>query len=233
MNRHITAIKKYQFALMLLLFSAQTEIFAADQTNAVALDTVEQEITLSSDQDLRQDTFWPVFDKRAVSIITKNQAVERQHVIHVDPSLSTGEDIIANGKTQDEQLYLDKKKEQEEEFTGEGHVFGYRNGFLHAALNLNAEWTDNLYNHKIDKKDNFSTILSPSVWLTWPVRRSRKPLHIAPNNTSPGGMQYIQTDYDVFNGYQAYLAGKINYTTYSENSELNHSNGSVEALLQY
>jgi hypothetical protein len=128
----------------------------------------------------------------------------------------------------------DKKDETEEteETDTQGRVFGYRNGYLHAGLALHGEWTDNLYNHHTDKVENFLTRVTPSVWLTWP-RRSRRPVQIAGDNTSTGGMQYSLTEYDIFNKYQVYLAGKADVMSYSENSDLDHTEYGAEALIQY
>lgn len=45
--------------------------------------------------------------------------------------------------------------EEEENVDADGRVFGYRNGFLHAALGVSGEWTDNLYNTDTEKEENF------------------------------------------------------------------------------
>lgn len=121
-------------------------------------------------------------------------------------------------------------KRKETDF--EGRVFGYRDGILHAGLIVRGEWTDNLYNHHTDKEENLLTRITPSVWLTWP-RRSRRPVQIASDNTSPGGIQYSLTEYDIFNKYQVYLAGKMDVMTYSANSELDHIEHGAEAMIQY
>jgi hypothetical protein len=126
----------------------------------------------------------------------------------------------------------EKKKKDEEELEESGHVFGFRNSYVHAALGLNGEWTDNLYNHRTEKVDNFLTRISPSVWFTWP-RRSRRPLQIALDNTATGGAQYSLTEYDIFNKYQVYLSGQLDIMSYSADSELNHAESGFEGLVQY
>ncbi|CAK8716973.1 MAG: putative beta-barrel porin 2 [Candidatus Electronema aureum] len=114
----------------------------------------------------------------------------------------------------------------------EGYVFGYRNGFIHGALAAKGEWTDNLYNTDADQQDNFLTKISPSVWFTLP-RRSKRPVQIVADNTAVGGMQYSQSDSDSFNKIQAYLAGTIDFMAYSADSDLNHAEGDLDAMLQY
>uniref|UniRef100_UPI0040566125 outer membrane beta-barrel protein n=1 Tax=Candidatus Electronema sp. TaxID=2698783 RepID=UPI0040566125 len=125
-----------------------------------------------------------------------------------------------------------EKKKDEEELKESGRVFGFRNSYVHAALGLNGEWTDNLYNHHTEKVDNFLTRVSPSVWFTWP-RRSRRPLQLALDNTATGGTQYSLTEYDVFNKYQVYLAGKLDFMSYSADSELDHAESGFEGMIQY
>jgi hypothetical protein len=114
----------------------------------------------------------------------------------------------------------------------DGHLFGFRNSMFHASLQVRGDWTDNLYNHKVNKESNFLTTISPSVWMTWP-RRHRRVIQIIPDNTAPGGLQYSQTDYDVFNRYQVYLAANLDFLKYSSNSDLDHMEGSFEGLIQY
>ncbi|WP_417914417.1 outer membrane beta-barrel protein [Candidatus Electronema sp. JM] len=114
----------------------------------------------------------------------------------------------------------------------EGYVFGFKNGYLHAALAAKEEWTDNLYNTANNTKENFLTKISPSVWLTLP-RRSKKPLQIVADNTAIGGMQYSLPDTDQANELEAYLAGTIDFLAYSEDSDLNHAEGDIDALVQF
>lgn len=116
--------------------------------------------------------------------------------------------------------------------TDEGYVFGYRNGRLHASLGAKGEWTDNLYNTNTDERSNFLTQISPSVWLTLP-RRSKKPMQLVSDNTAVGGLQYSPPDTDAYTRMQAYLAGTLHYKAYSENSDLNHVEGDIEAMFQY
>ncbi len=125
-----------------------------------------------------------------------------------------------------------KKKKKKDKLDADGRVFGYRNSLVHAALGLNGEWTNNLYNHHSNKVDNFLTHVTPSVWFTWP-RRARRPLQLVLDNTATGGMQYSQTEYDVFNKYQVYLGGNLDFMRYSANSDLDHTEGSFEGLVQY
>ena len=143
-------------------------------------------------------------------------------------------DVSDSGSSVATEMILSPNKDvaEEEEADFKGRVFGYREGYLHATLGLRGEWTDNLYNYDANKEENFLFNITPSVWFTWP-RRHKRPIQIASDNTSPGGMQYSLTDYEVFNKYQVYLAGKMDIMTYSANSDLDHTEHGIEALVQY
>lgn len=135
-------------------------------------------------------------------------------------------------ETQSADAYADADEEDASSDSDEGYVFGYRNGYVHAALGARGEWTDNLYNTDADKKSNFLTQISPSVWLTLP-RRSKRPVQLVSDNTAVGGLQYSPPDTDVYTKIQAYLAAGLDYKAYSENSDLNHTEGDLEAMIQY
>jgi len=143
----------------------------------------------------------------------------------------------ADSGTKDEAQSPEQQEKQkddgdEEQLDSDGYVFGYRNGYLHASVGLNGEWTDNLYNENTGEQDNFLTQISPSIWFTSP-RRPKHPIQIAPDNTAPGGMQYSLADYDVVSKKQIYLAGNLDYMNYSADSDLNHAEGGFAGLFQF
>lgn len=132
----------------------------------------------------------------------------------------------------------------EQRLSTDKHIFGSRRGYLHASCGLNVEYTDNLYNvnrdwlehyetrYLYDRESKFLTSITPTLWLALP-RRYRVPIHIASHNTSPGGLQFTQPDNRFFNKYQLYISGGLNLKSYSENSDLNHTDVKLEGLFQY
>lgn len=110
-----------------------------------------------------------------------------------------------------------------------GSVWG---GFAHPFLSISGEYTDNLFNVDFDHKSNFLTTISPGIWLSLP-RRKEVPLHIAPNNTSAGGLQAALPEYEGFDRVNAYLLGALNYKIYSEDSDLNDYDAILEGLFKY
>lgn len=105
-------------------------------------------------------------------------------------------------------------------------------GYVHPFLGLSGEYTDNLFNVDHDTKSNFLTTISPGLWLSLP-RRKEVPLHIAPNNTSAGGLQAALPEYEGFDRINAYLLGALNFKIYSEDSDLNDYDGVLEGLFKY
>ena len=142
-----------------------------------------------------------------------------------------GLDVPAISDSENDQT-LERQQDEEDVLDSDGRVFGYKNSYIHAALGLQGEWTDNLYNYDPKKQSNFLTQISPSVWMTWP-RRSRRPLQIAADNTAVGGLQYSLSEYEVYNKFELYLSGKMDFMTYSADSALNHVEHGVQGQATY
>ena len=203
---------------MLLLVSSQANFSGAQEYN---------KIRTSSRSDLPMATV-----KYNDQIQDQVPPVYKDQVLVQDE----GEPVILSepeSEVVDDQVGSQNSVEEEENIDSDGRVFGYRNGYLHAALGVSGEWTDNLYNTAdTEKEENFLTRISPSVWLAWP-RRSRRPLQVAADNTAVGGLQYSQSEYDIYNKFQVYLAGKMNFMTYSADSELDHTESAVQGQVVY
>ncbi len=120
----------------------------------------------------------------------------------------------------------------EDEMKSRGDVFGHRYGKFHAQARIKGEWTDNLYNVTHDQEDNLLTTYFAGLAYTTPERNMR-PLHIALNNTSPGGLQFAQPHNRFYNKSQFYVGGHLEYRNYSLNSDLNMLAGDVEGMAQY
>ncbi len=105
-------------------------------------------------------------------------------------------------------------------------------GYVHPFISIGGEYTDNLFNVDSNTESNFLTTISPGIWLAVP-RRKEVPLHVAPNNTSAGGLQIGIPDYEGFDRINAYLLGAINYKMYSADSGLNDYDGIGEGLFRY
>ncbi len=114
----------------------------------------------------------------------------------------------------------------------EDNLFGKEGGYFHPYITLAGEWTDNLYNIDVEKKSNFLTRISPGLWLALP-RTKVIPVTITPHNTSAGGLQQQLKDHSGTDRYQLYALGGVDFLNYSEDSDLNTTDGNVEGLARY
>ncbi len=113
-------------------------------------------------------------------------------------------------------------------------VYGPAGGYIHPYITLAGEYTDNLFNIRTDTKTNFLTVISPGIWFALP-RTREVPITITPHNSAAGGLEYQLKEYakDEFNRFNAYLLGGLNFKLYSENSDLNTTNGRLEGVFRY
>ena len=112
------------------------------------------------------------------------------------------------------------------------NLFGLRGGYIHPSLLFQEEWTDNLYNIRLQQQSNFLTIISPGFWLGFP-RMEEIPIHFTPNNAAIGGNRFLLTDSESFERLQMYLSGMMEYKTYSSNSDLDTTAWQTEGLVRY
>ncbi len=121
---------------------------------------------------------------------------------------------------------------EDEILEGEDKLFGLEGGYFHPYLSIQGEYTDNLYNVNQNEISNFLTIISPGIWFSLPRKRDI-PIAIATNNTSPGGLQEQLKDYEGSDRYQAYLGGGLDFLFYSEDSDLNETDGMLEGMYRH
>ncbi len=119
---------------------------------------------------------------------------------------------------------------------GDDELFGSEGGYFHPYISLGLEYTDNLYN--LDDRfedggtENLLTTISPGVWFALP-RKKIIPITINPNNSSPGGLQLQFEDYEGTDRFQAYALGGLDFKYYSEDSDLDKTDGLLEGMMRY
>ncbi len=120
--------------------------------------------------------------------------------------------------------------------SGGDELFGTEGGYFHPYVSLELEYTDNLYNlddaFEDSDTDNLLTIISPGIWFALP-RKKIIPITINPNNSSPGGLQLQFEDYEGTDRFQAYALGGLDIKFYSEDSDLNKTDGLAEGMMRY
>ncbi len=113
-----------------------------------------------------------------------------------------------------------------------GDLFGRYVGILHPSLSIDIMYSDNIYKTPDQKKSDFITTFSPSIWLSVPGTRE-KPSKIDVSNTTPGGLSLELTKKDTFRRYQTffyYSPQVIKYLDFSEESIDNNTFGGVFQL---
>ncbi len=111
-------------------------------------------------------------------------------------------------------------------------LFGTRGGYFHPYVTLGLDYTDNVFNVGEDTQSSWIGRVAPGVWFSMPRSRT-VPVQITPDNTAPGGLQQQIRDIAGTERYQAYALGGLNYRSYSEDSDLNGTDGRLEGLFRY
>ena len=111
-------------------------------------------------------------------------------------------------------------------------LFGAEGGYIHPYLSLEGSYTDNVFNVDSGKTDSFMTRVSPGIWFTLP-RKKIIPITITPHNASPGGLQQELVDAENSDRYQLYALAGADLFFYSESSDLNTQDITLEGMGRY
>lgn len=111
-------------------------------------------------------------------------------------------------------------------------LFGVEGGYLHPYISIDFEYTDNLYNVNKGDTSNVLTKISPGLWFALP-RKKIIPVEINPHNSSPGGLQLQFEDYEGTDRFEGYALGALDFKFYSDDSDLNDTDGVLEGLARY
>jgi hypothetical protein len=121
----------------------------------------------------------------------------------------------------------------EDNTAGDDNLFGTPGGgYVHPFISIEGAYTDNVFNVNKNERSNFLTEITPGIWFALP-RRKNVPLHIAPNNTSVGGLRASLPEYESFDRVNAYLLGGLNFKMYPEDSDLNYDDAVLEGFFKY
>lgn len=97
-------------------------------------------------------------------------------------------------------------------------VLGKQHHYVHASLTLSGVYTDNALNSRTNKQSDFSTILSPQIWLGFPLGLNLGPLSLSLR--SPGGSLLTRQMPDSQSHLQASLYYMPNFTLSSSSGGL-------------
>jgi polysaccharide biosynthesis protein VpsM len=108
-------------------------------------------------------------------------------------------------------------------------ILGRQNRLVHGSLTLSGVFTDNVLNSSDNKKSDFSTLLSPALWLVFPHTNE----NIAPaalSVRSPGGSQLSRQWPDSLFHYQASLYYRTDIPLTSSSGHLYYGTTPAQTL---
>lgn len=120
-----------------------------------------------------------------------------------------------------------------QEATTGATLFG-KGGYLHPALSLSSEYSDNVFNKPPEQTvgGDIKSRVTPSVWFSVPASRA-KLLKMDTSNTAPGGFSANRKAKIYTQRYQSYLFYQPEFVLYDKNSSADTVNHTLDALFQY
>jgi hypothetical protein len=113
-----------------------------------------------------------------------------------------------------------------------GDVFEKKSGNIHPFIAVTEYWTDNAFNSHTNKKSDFTTVISPGIYLALPGMKERiNPIETF--NMAPGGEALTRFNVQYPRRFQSYLYYRADIEQYFESHSLNYTSHTVEGVLQY
>ena len=143
------------------------------------------------------------------------------------------EESIPMGQTAEEDIPLGQEERipaEEEGITAD--IFGKKRGRFHPVLLFESRYTDNLFNTKYGKEDDFIISAAPGLWIALPANRE-KLLELGTTTTSPGGLKLSRIKPETTRKSQTYLFYAPDFVFYSRHSDYNDVHHKAEGLFQY
>ncbi|MEW5746963.1 MAG: outer membrane beta-barrel protein [Nitrospirota bacterium] len=113
-----------------------------------------------------------------------------------------------------------------------GDIFERRGGYVHPFLSVTEYYTDNVFNTKDNKEDDFVTVLSPGIWFAVP-RVKERVMEISTASVAPGGASATRFLERAPGRYQAYALYRADIEIFARNSSENTDNHLAEGVFQY
>ena len=111
-------------------------------------------------------------------------------------------------------------------------IFEKKGGNIHPFIAVTEYWTDNAFSTHTDKKSDFTTVLSPGVYLALPGMKERiNPIETL--NLTPGGVALTRFNVQYPRRFQSYLYYRADIERYLDSHSLNYTSHTVEGVLQY
>lgn len=111
-------------------------------------------------------------------------------------------------------------------------IFGAEQGYIHPSLKVAAEYTDNYYSEESNEESEWTTTISPAVWLSLPASGNQF-VPIVTSTDAPGGQGISRFQQEGLMGFQGALIYRADIELNKEHSEDNAVNHLGQGTLQY
>ncbi len=113
-----------------------------------------------------------------------------------------------------------------------GAVLGGKTGYFHPFLSLGEYYTDNLFNTSDGEVDEFITLITPGIWMSFPASRQQL-LRVRTMNTAPGGLAVSRFQVEAERRLQAYGLFRSEFREHANFPEEETESHHAEGFLQY
>ena len=113
-----------------------------------------------------------------------------------------------------------------------GDIFEKRGRFIHPSLSIGGEWTDNVFNTKTEKMDDFIWVVSPEIWLSLPGSRSKK-MDLAVSPKTPAGFTRSLENPEILRQFYVYFLYGADILRHDKITEEDTESHKLEGKLQF
>jgi len=111
-------------------------------------------------------------------------------------------------------------------------IFGRKGGYIHPSLSITELYSDNVFNDSSNEVDDFTTVVSPAIWLSIPGTREQA-MGIVSSSVTPGGLDY-DINYSEYSGrLQSSFLISADFSRYWDHSSADTDDFLAEGFLQY
>ncbi len=125
-----------------------------------------------------------------------------------------------------------KQMEEEEVTEISGEIFEKGGGYLHAGISVEGGHTDNLFNERDNKTEDYYYTISPELWLMFPGSGKRWS-NLFISSRTPAGYTLTRSNPSTLRQYQLQLSGRADLIRYQEHEDQNTDNYSIQGRFLY
>ncbi|HAD05074.1 MAG: hypothetical protein A2091_12655 [Desulfuromonadales bacterium GWD2_61_12] len=113
-----------------------------------------------------------------------------------------------------------------------GDFLGGRTGYIHPFVAVGERFTDNYFNSTADPQSEYTTIITPGLWLVAPPSR-QQPLRVNTMIATPGGLEIARFRTETATRFQGYALYRANFEMNARFPEEERTSHHGEAFILY